>query len=131
MIERRFILFIVASGLAAIANFGSRIALSHVMAYVPAIVLAYLIGMATAFLLNRAYVFKDANKPLASQVMWFVTVNALALLQTLVVSLLFSHYVFPCMGLTFHPETLAHALGVIAPAVVSYFGHKHFTFRKS
>ncbi|EMI51459.1 GtrA family protein [Stenotrophomonas maltophilia] len=131
MIERRFILFIVASGLAAIANFGSRIALSHVMAYVPAIVLAYLIGMATAFLLNRAYVFKDANKPLASQVMWFVAVNALALLQTLVVSLLFSHYVFPWMGLTFHPETLAHALGVIAPAVVSYFGHKHFTFRKS
>lgn len=131
MIERRFILFIVASGLAAIANFGSRIALSHVMSYVPAIVLAYLIGMATAFLLNRAYVFEDANKPLAAQVMWFIAVNALALLQTLVVSLLFSHYVFPWMGLTFHPETLAHALGVIAPAVVSYFGHKHFTFRKS
>lgn len=131
MIERRFILFIVASGLAAIANFGSRIALNHLMPYVPSIILAYLVGMATAFLLNRTYVFTDAAKPLASQVMWFVAVNALALLQTLVVSLLFSHYVFPWMGLTFHPETLAHALGVIAPAVVSYFGHKHFTFRKS
>ncbi|MBK0025945.1 GtrA family protein [Stenotrophomonas sp. S48] len=131
MIERRFILFIAASGLAAVANFGSRIALSQVMPYVPAIILAYLVGMATAFLLNRTYVFKDADKPLASQVMWFVAVNALALLQTLLVSLLFSHFVFPWMGLTFHPETLAHALGVIAPAVVSYFGHKHFTFRKS
>ncbi|MCK6232458.1 MAG: putative rane protein [Stenotrophomonas indicatrix] len=131
MIERRFILFIIASGLAAVANFGSRIALSQLMSYVPAIVLAYLVGMATAFMLNRAYVFKDADKPLASQVMWFIAVNALALLQTLIVSLLFSHYIFPWMGLTFHPETLAHALGVIAPAVVSYFGHKHFTFRKS
>jgi len=131
MIERRFILFIAASGLAAVANFGSRIALSQFMPYVPAIILAYLVGMATAFLLNRTYVFKDADKPLASQVMWFVAVNALALLQTLLVSLLFSHIVFPWMGLTFHPETLAHALGVIAPAVVSYFGHKHFTFRKS
>jgi len=131
MIERRFILFIAASGLAAVANFGSRIALSQFMPYVPAIILAYLVGMATAFLLNRTYVFKDADKPLASQVTWFVAVNALALLQTLLVSLLFSHIVFPWMGLTFHPETLAHALGVIAPAVVSYFGHKHFTFRKS
>lgn len=131
MIERRFILFIIASGLAAVANFGSRIALGHLMGYVPSIVLAYLVGMATAFVLNRAYVFKDADKPLASQVMWFIAVNALALLQTLIVSLLFSHYLFPWVGLTYHPETLAHALGVIAPAVVSYFGHKHFTFRKT
>ena len=131
MIERRFVLFVAASGLAAVANFCSRIAFNHVMGYVPAIVLAYLVGMATAFFLNRAYVFKDADKSLAKQVFWFIAVNMLALLQTLLISLLFSHYVFPWLGLTFHPETLAHALGIIAPAVASYFGHKHLTFRES
>lgn len=131
MIDRRFMLFVAASGLAALANFCARIALSHVMGYVWAIVLAYLVGMATAFLLNRAFVFKDADKPLGHQVFWFVAVNMLALLQTLLISLLFSHFVFPWLGMSFHPETIAHALGIAAPAVVSYFGHKHLTFKQA
>ncbi|MCC7634086.1 GtrA family protein [Stenotrophomonas rhizophila] len=131
MIDRRFMLFVAASGLAALANFCSRIGLSHAMGYVPSIVLAYMVGMATAFLLNRAFVFKDADKPLVYQVFWFVTVNMLALLQTLLISLLFTHYVFPWLGMTSHPETIAHALGIAAPAVVSYFGHKHFTFKQT
>ncbi|MBT2768131.1 GtrA family protein [Stenotrophomonas sp. ISL-67] len=129
MIERRFMLFVAASGLAALANFCSRILFSHVMAYVYAIVLAYMVGMATAFLLNRTYVFKDAGKPLGHQLSWFVAVNMLALLQTLLISLAFTHYVFPWFGMLFHPEAIAHALGIAAPAVVSYFGHKHLTFR--
>lgn len=128
MIERRFLLFVAASGLAALANFGSRIAFSHVMGYVCAIVLAFMVGMATAFMLNRAYVFKDADKPIAHQLLWFVAVNMLALLLTLLISLTFTHYVFPLLGMQFHPETIAHALGIAAPAVVSYFGHKHLTF---
>lgn len=131
MIDRRFVLFIAASGLAALANFGSRIAFSHVMGYAWSIVLAYLVGMATAFALNRAFVFKDADRPLGHQVFWFVAVNMLALLQTLLISLLFTHYVFPWLGMTFHPETIAHALGIAAPAIVSYFGHKHLTFKKT
>lgn len=124
-------LFVVASGFAAMANFGSRILFSHVTTYAIAIVLAYLVGMATAFSLNRAYVFKDADKPLGHQIFWFVAVNMLALLQTLLISLAFTHYVFPFFDMRFHPEAIAHALGIAAPAIVSYFGHKHLTFRIS
>ncbi|QBG87098.1 GtrA family protein [Xanthomonas oryzae] len=131
MIERRFVLFVAASGVAAVANFSSRIAFNQFIGYVPAIVLAYFVGMVTAFLLNRSYVFKDANKQLAKQIFWFVAVNALALLQTIFISLVLSHYVFPWIGLTLYPETFAHALGIIAPAIASYFGHKHLTFSKS
>jgi putative flippase GtrA len=130
MIERRFMLFVAASGLAALANFGSRIVFSHVMGYVCAIVLAFMVGMTTAFMLNRAYVFKDADKPIGHQLLWFVAVNMLALLLTLLISLTFTHYVFPLLGMQFYPETVAHGVGVIVPVFTSYLGHKHLTFRQ-
>ncbi len=42
--SRRFVKFLFAGGIAAVANFGSRIGLSHWIAYVPAIIVAYVIG---------------------------------------------------------------------------------------
>src|SRR5262245_57682609 len=83
---RRFVLFVLAGGTAALANFGSRIGLSLVMPYVPAIVVAYCIGMLTAFVLNRAFVFTDAGTRMRHQVFWFVVVNLLAVAQTLAIS---------------------------------------------
>ncbi|KAF1720557.1 GtrA family protein [Pseudoxanthomonas wuyuanensis] len=129
MLSRQFFLFLLAGGIAALANFGSRIALGLVMAYVPAIVLAYCIGMLTAFLLNRAFVFANPGTRLHHQALWFIAINLAALLQTLAVSLLFARWAFPAIGMAFHPETVAHAIGVAVPVVTSYVGHKRLTFR--
>ena len=129
MIGRRFPLFLVAGGIAALANIGSRWLLNQVIPYVPSIVLAYLVGMVTAFVLNRAFVFKRAENPLHSQVMWFTIVNIAALLQTLVVSVVLADWVFPAIGFRFHAETVAHVIGVVVPVFTSYIGHKRFTFR--
>lgn len=126
---KRFALFIVAGGIAALANFGSRIALSEVIPYVPAIMVAYCIGMTTAFVLNRAFVFTSASNSIAHQATWFVLVNVAAVTQTVLVSLLFARVLFPRMGVTFHSETIAHAIGVVLPVFTSYLGHKHFSFR--
>lgn len=131
MISRRFLLFIVAGGLAALANFGSRIAFSIVMPYVPSIVLAYCVGMATAFVLNRLFVFTNATGSLHSQGAWFVLVNIAAVLQTIIVSLLMRDWALPAMNVTFHPEAIAHGVGVIVPVYVSYIGHKRLTFRSN
>lgn len=125
----RFVRFLAAGGIAALANFLSRIALSEVMAYVPAIVLAYGIGMLTAFLLNRAFVFTAADNSLSQQLKWFVLVNLLAVLQTVLISLLFARWLFPLAGMDFHPETIAHAIGVAVPVITSYLGHRKWTFR--
>lgn len=125
----RFVRFLAAGGIAAAANFLSRIALSEVMAYVPAIVLAYGIGMLTAFLLNRAFVFTAAGNPLSQQLKWFLLVNLLAVLQTVLISLLFARWLFPVAGMDFHPETIAHAIGVAVPVITSYLGHRRWTFR--
>ena len=130
MIRRQFVLFVVAGGIAAAANFLSRIGLSQVMAYVPAIVLAYGIGMLTAFVLNRAFVFTAPSNSIRSQVGWFIGVNLLAVAQTVLISLGLARWLFPAVGFAFHPETVAHAVGVIVPVFTSFIGHRLLTFRR-
>lgn len=129
--SRQFVLFLFAGGVAASVNFGSRILMSAWVNYVPAIVIAYCLGMATAFTLNRLFVFQKSNKALRSQLGWFVAVNIAAVAQTLLISLMLAHWAFPLMHINYHNETLAHAIGVAVPVITSYFGHKHLSFAKN
>jgi len=129
MIGRQFIGFVAVGGIAAAANFSSRILLSHWFAYVPAIVAAYLIGMTIAFMLNRFFVFRESANTLNKQAFWFVVVNLLAILQTLIISLLLARWLFPLINFHFYPETFAHAVGVISPVFTSFIGHKHLSFK--
>ncbi len=127
--SRRFALFLVAGGLAALANYGSRFGFSVWFSYPVAIVLAYLVGMAVAFALMRQYVFDGRGKAIAPQAARFVGVNVLAVLQTLAVSLLLARWGLPAAGIEAHAEAIAHAAGVAVPVVTSYFGHRLATFR--
>jgi putative flippase GtrA len=126
---RRFGLFLVAGGLAAVANFGSRFGFSQWFSYPVAIVLAYLVGMTVAFVLMRQYVFAGRGKSIGPQAIKFVLVNGLAVLQTLIVSLLLARWALPALGVAAHAEAIAHAVGVAVPVMTSYFGHKWGTFR--
>ncbi|KWV13804.1 GtrA family protein [Xanthomonas translucens] len=130
MTSRKFIKFLLAGGTAAATNFGSRILLGQVMPYTWSIVVAYLIGMLTAFVLNRMFVFEAASTGLRHQAIWFTLINVAAVLQTLACSLILARWMFPAMGMRFHPETLAHAIGVAVPVFTSYFGHKALTFKE-
>ena len=119
----------LVSGVAAIANIGSRILFNLWTPYVPAILLAYCVGLCTAFALNRAFVFRETTNPLHHQAFWFVMVNLAAVLQTLAVSLLLARWLFPSVGFAWHVDTIAHAIGVAAPAASSFLGHKYLSFR--
>jgi putative flippase GtrA len=127
--QRQFALFLVAGGLAAAANYGSRFLFSLWTSFPVAIVLAYMVGMAVAFVLMRQYVFNARGKALGPQVAKFVAVNALAVLQTLVVSLVLARWILPAMGVVTYAEAVAHLVGVAVPIVSSYFGHRMATFR--
>lgn len=112
-------------------NFGSRIYLEKIISYVPSIIIAYCIGMITAFVLNRIFVFRETDNSLEKQIFWFLAINIIALLQTVFISLILADWLFPFIGITFYPKTTAHAVGVIVPVITSYFGHKHLSFRKN
>lgn len=130
MKHRQLLLFLMAGGLAALANFGSRILLGKSMPYVPSIIVAYVIGMATAFVLNRAFVFTEATNSARNQVFWFTAVNLLAVVQTVFISLLMARIVLPALSIDRYADTIAHAFGVGVPVVTSFIGHKYLSFRQ-
>lgn len=98
------------------------------MPYGLSIVFAYLVGMLVAFLLMRGHVFDARSGHVLSQVVKFTVINALAVLQTLAISLLLASWLSQWVRVD-ESEALAHLVGVLVPVVTSYFGHKYLTFR--
>jgi putative flippase GtrA len=121
--------FVLAGMIAALANFAARIALSVFLPYSIAIVIAFLIGLGVAFVLNRKFVFEGASSRLRQQLFWFVVVNLIGLAQTLAVSLFLARVLLPLLSVTSYPEEIAHATGIVVPIFTSYLGHKYWTFR--
>jgi putative flippase GtrA len=121
--------FAVTGGIAAVCNLGSRILFSRVMRYELAIMLAYLIGMIVAYTLARGFVFEISKTPWYTQLSRFAIVNIFGFSQVWLVSVGLVRVFFPWIGFGWHPEDVAHLVGVASPIFVSYYAHKHFSFR--
>ena len=128
-LSRQFLAFVVTGGIAAAVNFGSRIAYSLWVGYSSAIVLAYLTGMVTAFVLARAFVFRRSAQALHRSALYFTLVNVAAVAQTWLVSMALAYYALPALGITRHTLEIAHAAGVAVPVFTSYLGHRRWSFR--
>jgi len=131
MISRQFIMFLITSGAAAVVNILSRFGFSHIMSYDVAIILAYFIGMTTAYILAKFYVFAPSGKTTQTEMGGFFLVNMVALFQVWAVSVLLARWFFPLINFDFHSELIAHIIGVASPAFTSYFGHKYISFGKN
>lgn len=125
----RFTRFLAAGGLAALINFGSRFVFSLWFPFEVAVVLAFICGLVSGFLLIRFVVFSGTEVSLASSAWRYVAINALALAQTWLISVLLAEYVLPGLGMEQGREALAHAVGIAVPVVTSYIGHKRLTFK--
>lgn len=128
-LSRQFILFLVTGGTAALVNFGSRMVYNQWMSFSNAIVLAYLTGMVTAFVLAKWLVFKRSEQSVGRSAFLFTAVNVVAVLQTWLISMGLAMYALPAMGVQLWVPEIAHAVGVVVPVFTSYLGHKHFSFR--
>lgn len=127
--SRQFLAFLVTGGIAALVNYGSRFVFSRWLSFSSAVILAYLVGMITAFLLARAFVFTDRRGSTAGSALRFTLVNVLAVAQTWLVSVLLARHGLPALGIDQHVEAIAHAVGVAVPVFTSFLGHKYWTFR--
>jgi putative flippase GtrA len=127
--RQRFIRFLLTSGAAAGVNIAARYLLEFITTYEIAVAIAYLFGMATAFILARRFVFDAADDKVGGQAARFGLVNAIAFAQVWLISVGLARLLFPAIGFTWQAETIAHGLGVASPAVTSYFLHQHFSFR--
>lgn len=127
--SRQFTLFVLIGGFAAAINLLARIVFSTVLSFEIAVVLAYLIGMTIAFLLNRNFVFDGKNSAATGQYIRFFIVNIVALAQIWLISIVLLRFIFPAIRFEFHSEIIAHAIALASPIVTSYFAHKYFSFR--
>ena len=126
---RRFAGFVLTGGVAALVNLATRYAMSFVLVYEIAVAVAYLIGMTTAFLLSRHFVFKASGRSWLEEYGRFALVNAFAFAQVWLVSVGLARIVFPAIEFGWHAQDVAHFIGVASPIVTSYYGHKNFSFK--
>jgi putative flippase GtrA len=127
--SRQFAIFLLTGGIAALVNFGSRIGYSHWLDFSTAVILAYVTGMITAFILAKLFVFRESRQSLLRSAGFFVLVNLAAIVQTWAVSMGLAYYVLPVLGVVKFVPEIAHAVGVMFPVFTSYIGHKYWSFR--
>ena len=127
-VPREFVSFLITGGIAALVNLTTRIAFNIVMPFEIAIIVAYLCGMTTAFVLARHFVFERSGRTLHSEYVRFTVVNFVAAIQVWIVSVGLAEVIFPQLHFTWHSYTVAHFFGVSVPVFTSYAGHKHFSF---
>jgi putative flippase GtrA len=131
----RFIRFLLAGGLAALLNFGSRFFYNLFVDFSTAVVLAFFTGLTTGYILNKLYVFTSSGNSMVQEIGWFVFVNLIALAQTWGLSVYLVQVLpgyMPVAGAagTELAEAIAHGAGVLLPVFTSYIGHKYLTFRE-
>ena len=127
--SKQFLIFLINGGTAALVNVTSRIFYNQWIDFSLSVVLAYITGMITAFVLTKLFVFKESQQGLRKSAVFFMLVNLIAVLQTWGISVGLASYLLPYMGITrFIPE-IAHVIGVVVPVFTSYVGHKHWSFR--
>ena len=129
--SNEFMGFLIAGGIAAVVNFLSRIFFNQYSSFSTAVILAYLTGMFASFILNKLFVFKLSTQPLGRSVFFFISVNALAIIQTWVISMSLILYFLPALSVNKYAPEIASAIGIAFPVFTSYLGHKHWSFKRS
>lgn len=127
--SKQFMVFLLTGGTAAAVNFSSRILYSQHVDFSSAVILAYMTGMVTAFVLARLFVFKKSQQSIHRSAFFFILVNLVAIMQTWGISMGLAHYLLPSLGLTLYVQEIAHATGVAVPVFTSYIGHKRWSFK--
>jgi len=122
-----FVQFIAIGGLAAFVNLASRFMLDFIMPFELAVLIAYALGMIAGFFLFRRAMFSH-RAVTARLIRRFIWVNLFGAALAWAVSSVMARQILPAAGWTFHPFELAHLCGVAAPAISSYFLHRHYTF---
>jgi putative flippase GtrA len=130
LLSKQFLLFIVTGGAAAAVNFGSRIIYNQWMSFSNAVIIAYITGMITAFILMKLFVFTNSRRETKHSLWIFALVNLAGIVQVWGVSVSLDYYLFPWVGMTFYPEALAHFIGIAVPVFTNYFAHKYWSFNE-
>jgi putative flippase GtrA len=128
-LSKEFLGFLITGGIAATVNFVSRIYFNQTYSFSVSVVFAYLLGMLTAFILARVFVFNKSSRSIGRSAVIFSLVNVLALAQTWLISMGLNYHVLPSIGVEIFVPEISSAIGIIFPVFTSYLGHKYWSFK--
>ena len=129
--NNQFILFLLTGGFSAIINLTSRIIISNFLRFEVSVLIAYFIGMLTAFFLAKKYVFLNIKKSDKKSFPIFALVNFVAILQTFLISKYIRIWLINISDNLIIIDFISHLCGVIFPIFTSFYGHKYITFNNS
>jgi putative flippase GtrA len=129
--KRRFATFLVVGIISTLCNLSSRYLFQLGMGYEWSLIFANIVGVLSAFILNRLFVFRTGNRRITTELMRFTAVNLFGIALSWLSAVILYRWVFPAIGFTWHPDLWAHAIGIAVPVLPNYLAHKAWTFNQS
>lgn len=123
----QFLLFLFVGVTAATLHWLARYVISIWLAFPLAVALAYVVGIAVAFELNRRYVFPSSSRPVQKQVRDFVMVNLMFFPVVWGASMLIRQFL-PEIGVIIYVDGIAHGLAIAIPTFATFLIYKFITF---
>jgi putative flippase GtrA len=125
----QFMRFLGVGGVALLCHWLSRFAFNAFVGYAEAIVLAYLVGLSVAFVLNKIYVFPHSKRSLKFEMLVFLLVNVAAFPVVWTVAYVLGEWVLAKYIDRQLALALAHGFAITLPVFVNFAFHKLLTFR--
>lgn len=126
----QFLRFLLVGITAAVLHWLARYGLSVWVSFPLAVALAYIVGIAVAFELNRRWVFPASGRPIAKQARDFVFVNLAFFPVVWGAALLFKN-LLQQMGVHDFVDGIAHGLAISLPVLMTFLIYKLITFRST
>ena len=128
-LTKQFLGFLAVGGLAALLNWLARLFLSVWLPFSWAVIIAYIVGMLVAFLLNSIFIFPKSEKTRHAQARDFVLVN-LSFFPLVWLASVQVNIWLKTIGMVSHSEELAHAIAISLPMLATFLIYKFFAFKE-
>ena len=123
--------FLAVGVVSTVCNLASRYAFQLLGSYEVALVGANAVGVLSAFALNRWLVFHSTGDGLFVELVRFTLVNLAGIAVSWVTAVLLYRWLFPALGFGWHPDLVAHAIGIAVPVLPNYLAHRHWTWPRT
>ena len=126
--KRQFAAFALVGVVSTFCNLTSRYAFELIGTYEMALIGANAVGVLTAFVMNRWFVFLSNDERVLVEGARFLAVNLVGITVSWAVAVFLYRKVFPSLGIVWQSDLLAHAIGIFLPVIPNYFAHRWWTF---
>ncbi len=126
-LSTQFVRFLFVGATAALLHWLARYWLSAWVTFPAAVALAYIVGIAVAFELNRRIVFPASGRPIAKQARDFILIN-LSFFPVVWAAAILFRQILKYIGVVHFVDGIAHGLAIALPVLMTFLMYKFIAF---